>query len=577
MDEMSLRKGAKWAIAIAAVIAAGGTGTYFFLSNSERPAAVQQQQENTIAVRKGNIRLSVSGTSQFQTQDMQNITAPADGTIKTINLARTKAVKKGDLLLEISNPSLEASLKESITALENLQKELDDLLEQQNNLRITAPASGELVLNANLDVGSSVSKSAKLGTVSVISSLVAKLPFPLEEAQQFKAGDPVDLDIAGFPLTKTGAIRSIGRDVKADGSGNRVVDVEIAVENDGTLKAGLSATGSVVLNGREIAAKGSAALEVSETVSITSGTTGTIAELRKKTGDVVKAGEVIAIIENDNLQDQITAKEASIERQKLAVEQAQKRVDDLKVYAPFDGVFSTDFFNQRINVLARYPVGGTVEAGNQFGAVASLDVMTLPVQIDELDLTSIKPGLKAEVTVDAIPGKVFQGEVLQVSTVGTTTNGVTYYDAIVGVPNPNQELKYGMTGTAEILIEDKRDVLVLPVEALRIQRGNASVTVKREDGTKEEVPVKIGVRSETMVEVVEGVKEGDRVVIPTRQRSQNASQQQINQIRSQFQQGGGFPAGGGGGFPAGGGGGFPAGGGGGFPAGGGGFGGGGGR
>ncbi|MDF2714878.1 MAG: MacA protein, partial [Paenibacillus sp.] len=451
--DMALRRRTKWVVVLAVVLAVGGGGTYVFVSKTERPKSAAQSVTSTIKVQKGNIRLSVSGTSQFATQNLQNITAPADGTIKTLKLARSQPVKQGDILIEVSNATLESTLKDALTNYDNLKKELDDLVKQQQNLRIIAPADGKLALG-NLDVGSSLNKSAKVGTISVNSTLIVKLPFPLEEAIQFKTGDAVDLAITGYSLTKTGKVQSVGKELKGDASGNRLVDVEVAIENDGTIDAGMDVTGSVVLNGREVKAKGNAKLEAVRTVAFLSEASGTISELRKKNGDTVKAGEVIAILINDTLKDSIATKQASVDRQKNTVEQAQKRVDDLTVRAPFDGVFSTDFANQRQNVLARFPVGAAVDQGALFGGVASLDVMTLPIQVDELDLSSIKPGLKAEVSVDAIAGRKFAGEVLQVSTVGTTTNGVTYYDAIVAVENKDQQLKYGMTGTAEILIQD---------------------------------------------------------------------------------------------------------------------------
>jgi HlyD family secretion protein len=278
--------------------------------------------------------------------------------------------------------------------------------------------------------------------------------------------------------------------------------------------------------------------------------------MKKKDGDIVQAGELIAVVANDTLDDSIDSKTSSIERQQRSVDSAQQKVDDLTIKAPFDGVFSTDFASQKTNVLANYPVGGTVTAGNLFGAVASLDVMTLPIQVDELDLQNVKPGLKAEITVDAITGKVFSGEVLQVSTVGTTTNGVTYYDAVIAVDNKEQQLKYGMSGTAQVLIQNKQNVLTVPIEAVRRQRGSATVTVKHPDGTTEEnVPIQIGIQSKTAVEVTGGLNEGDLVVLPKSRTSGNTNQQQMMQQMIQFPGGGGgggFPAGGGGGFPGGG-------------------------
>ncbi|WP_166238617.1 efflux RND transporter periplasmic adaptor subunit [Paenibacillus turpanensis] len=546
---MALQRKAKVALAIAVVLAAGGGGTYFYIQKSGNPqAASTAAQQSTTKVTKGEIKLSISGTSQFQTERFQNITAPSDGTIKTMNLTRTQSVKQGDVLFEISNPTLESSLQEAETSLLKLQTELAELMEQQRNLRIAAPASGVLTLGSNLDVGSSVNTTTKVGTIADTSVLKVKLPFLVEHAEQLKVGESVDLTVSGYSLTKTGVIQKIGTAMKADASGKRIVDVEITIENDGTLDADKEVSGSVYIGGLEWDSQGSAALDYVKTTTFLANTSGTIMNLGKKTGEAVKAGELIAVVLNDSLATSIQTKRADVERQQANLEKLRKQVDELTIRAPFDGVFSTDFADQKTNVLANYPVGASIESGAKLGAVASLDVMTLPVQVDELDLLNVKPGLKAEVTVDAISGKVFEAEVSQVSSVGVTTNGVTYYDAILSVPNPNNELRYGMTATAEIMIQQKKDILVLPLEALQFQRGNTTVMLKKADGSEaERTPVKVGLRSKTQVEITEGLSEGDEVVIPTRQRSADGSQQDIERIRQMMMQGG--P--GGGAFPGG--------------------------
>jgi HlyD family secretion protein len=222
------------------------------------------------------------------------------------------------------------------------------------------------------------------------------------------------------------------------------------------------------------------------------------------------------------------------------VDDAQARVDALTVKAPFDGVFSTDFVNQKSNILSAYPVGSAIKAGTQLGGVADPTAMQLPVQVDELDLPNIKTGMKAEVKVDSLTGRIFTGEVSQVSTVGTTTNGVTFFTVVLSVSNPNQLLKYGMTGTADILIQDKKDVIYLPPEALQRSNGKRYVTLKKADGTNEEMhEIKIGITSKTQVEITEGLKEGDKVVTPVVRKQQNLTQQEINSLRQQFQQNGG--------------------------------------
>ena len=121
--------------------------------------------------------------------------------------------------------------------------------------------------------------------------------------------------------------------------------------------------------------------------------------------------------------------------------------------------------------------------------------------------------------------------------------------------NKDNVLKYGMTATGEILIQDKKDAIYIPPEALQSQKGKRVVTLKKADGTVEaEHEVKIGIRSKTQIEITEGLKEGDKVVLPVVKRQQNLSQDEINRLRQQFQQNGGaggFGGGGAGGFQGG--------------------------
>ena len=530
----STRRKWLWAVSALAVLAAG---SLFYVRNARQASpSAAAEGERIIRVTRGDIRFTVSGTSQLEAENVQNVTAPADGTIKASRLARNMTVKAGDVLVEISSPELESDLKNAEAALERLERELDDLTRQQNGLRVIAPATGKLAWTANLDVGSNVGKSSRLGVVYDVSELVVKLPFAAEDAESIAPGMQADVSVVGLPLTKTGVVRSVSSMARAGTGGARWVDVEIAVENDGTLDAGLSAGASVDTPRGVMASQASGTLAYARTVAVLSDAAGTVRQLLASSGDMVRQGDALAVLANDSLADDIAAKTAEVERQKATVAELKRRVDELVVRAPFDGVFSTDFAGVRTNVLAQYPVGAAVKAGTLFGAVANLERMVLPIQVDELDLPNVKPGLKAVVRVEALPGKTWEGEVTQVSTVGTTTNGVTYYDAIVSVANGgNQELKHGMTATADIRVQEKQNILLLPIEALQFFRGQAFVTLKRPDGTIEQQhPVQIGLRNEASAEIVSGLQEGDEVVVPNRSRQQNLSQEEINRLRQQM-------------------------------------------
>ncbi|MFD0677925.1 MULTISPECIES: HlyD family efflux transporter periplasmic adaptor subunit [unclassified Paenibacillus] len=545
-------------IAIAAVVVCGG-GTYAYLNKGTLFQSKPQTavKETTYTVKKGNIRSVISGTAQLEAQEQQTIVPPKEGMIKTINLTRNQTVKKGDLLLELSDSSLDEKLDQAKLTLSGYQSDMQDLQAQSAALKTFAPASGKLILSTNISEGASVSKSTKIATIADTDTLTVTLPFLQEEAAQIHNGDSVQLTIDGYMLTKSGVVNSVSQSVKSDAKGNRLIDVAIRVDNDGSMDAGQTVKGSITVEGLKIESKGSAALQYKTSVTVLAGVTGTVDQLVIKENQMVNKGDLIDTIISDTLKKDITNKQNQIDQSLKSIKDIEDQIEKLKVLAPFDGVFSTDFVDQKKNVLTAYPVGTTIASNVQLGAVANLETLQLPIKVDELDLPKIKVGQKAEVKVDAVAGKVFNGEVTQVSTVGTVTNGVTFYTAVVTLKNVS-ELKNTMTATADIIIEDKKNVLVLPVDAVKQRAGKRIVTLKNADGTTEaDHEVKIGSNTSTMMEITDGLKEGDSVVVQSANSTKKLSQSEIDAMRNQFQQGarngntGGGAGGGGGGFQGG--------------------------
>ncbi|WJH34115.1 HlyD family efflux transporter periplasmic adaptor subunit [Paenibacillus sp. CC-CFT747] len=422
---------------------------------------------------EGDIRTSVTGTSQLEPKDSQIITAPADGIIKTINLSRNQEVKAGDVLVELTNPTLENNLQKAKVSLASAQKDLNDLKEQIGSLTMTAPISGKLTLANGIDTGSSVNKNSKIATVSDIQNLTVTIPFLFEDASQLAPGDTVDLDIDGFMLTKTGTIKGVGRDARGDLKGGKLLDVEVAIENDSTMDAGLKAKGSVLKNGHTYQSQDAGIIQYGKVATILAGAAGTVETLHVKTNALVKEGAVIGTLMNDSLKSDLSNKQNNVDQQALAVQDSQDKLDALVVKAPFDGIFSTDFVNKKTNILTTLTPGTKVNSGTQFGGVASQQNMQLPIQVDELDLPNVKAGMKAEVKVDSLQNRIFNAEVSQVSTVGTTTNGVTFFDVVLSIQNTGQ-LKYGMTATGKSFSRIKKAFFFCRSRRFRGRRGNRS-------------------------------------------------------------------------------------------------------
>jgi HlyD family secretion protein len=531
---MWMRRNKRW-FSLLLVLAVCGAGVFLYLDYRKESGA-EGQKELTVKVTKGNLRSSVTGTAQLQPKDTQIITAPSEGTVKKLNLTRNMDVKAGDVLVEISSPTLDNNLQKAKVSLAAIEKELQDVQTQMGKLETRAPISGRITLGNNIEAGMTVTKTTRIATVADNRTLTVSLPFALEDAVVMKAGDSVELTIDGFMLTKSGTVNTVGTEPRADQKGGKLVDVEVSIDNDATMDAGLKASGTVAAGNIVAESKEQGTLQYSKNVNILAGVSGGVEQILVKTGQYVKAGDLIATIINDTISNDLATKQNSYEQQLITVKDLEEKIAALKVKAPFDGVFSTDFVNSKNNILTALGPGAKVTATTQFGGVSSLNTMLLPVQVDELDLPSVKVGMKAEVKVDSLAGRIFNAEVTQVSTVGTTTNGVTYFDVVLAVSNA-KDLKYGMTATGEILFQNKENVLLLPIEALQRQRNQSFVSLKKADGTVvAQHPVQIGIRSKTQVEITSGLNEGDEIIVPIGQNQTQASQAEIDKLRQQFQQ-----------------------------------------
>lgn len=147
------------------------------------------------------------------------------------------------------------------------------------------------------------------------------------------------------------------------------------------------------------------------------------------------------------------------------------------------------------------------------------------VSVDELDIISVAVGQEVSLVMDALPDDPYTGTVSKVSQLGTAASGVTVYDVTLSV-NGDERLKLGMNGTATIRVEERENVLLVPIAALNTSRGKSYVWLKSDDASEEpgvRTEVQTGLSDESYAEVTGGLSEGD-VVLVTREASTTNTQ-----------------------------------------------------
>ena len=227
----------------------------------------------------------------------------------------------------------------------------------------------------------------------------------------------------------------------------------------------------------------------------------------------------------------------------------QNMLDLTSAVAPFDGIVTNEPLREGETVVE----GIQNTEGSTIMTIADMSVVTAEVKVDETDIVNIQMGQSAEVTVDALPGKIFKGHVTLVGdhallrSTGVATSQSTTgteeakdFKVVVTLDDPTNELRPGLSTTAKITTAHKPDVLSLPIQALTmhdpnddkpkgqggVQAASTSTTPKSApiqgvyvlDKDKNGklrvkfVPVTTGITGATDIEVLSGLTEGEEIV-----------------------------------------------------------------
>ena len=202
--------------------------------------------------------------------------------------------------------------------------------------------------------------------------------------------------------------------------------------------------------------------------------------------------------------DEIAAAEA-------AVQALENTINSSKIIAPFDGVVTS------IGAVAGDLIGSISESSNTTEALklSNLDNLMVEVLISEVDVNKVKVGQKAVITFDAIPNTEYAGYVESISSSGSEdANSIVQFSVWVKVEDTDAQVKPGFTSVASIITSQVEDALLVPYDAIVSRDGSYMVGLVDKDGNTSLVPVEVGATSSMYAEIISGeVNEGDTVVI----------------------------------------------------------------
>jgi HlyD family secretion protein len=228
----------------------------------------------------------------------------------------------------------------------------------------------------------------------------------------------------------------------------------------------------------------------------------------------------------EQAQAQLALAEAGVKQAQAALEAARIDLGYTDITSPVDGVV----------VSRNVDVGQTVAASFQtptlFQIAQDLTKMQVDSSVSESDIGGVAQGQPSWFTVDAYPGRRFEGKVAQVRNAPVTLQNVVTYDVVVAVANGDLALKPGMTATVSITTAHRDDALRVPVRALRYRPDESATDAKEPavwrlgaDGKPERVAVQTGIRNEKYVEVTGSDLAAGQPVVVARKRAAAESDQ----------------------------------------------------
>ncbi len=217
---------------------------------------------------------------------------------------------------------------------------------------------------------------------------------------------------------------------------------------------------------------------------------------------------------NEQARAQVTLDGATIDLRRAELGSANVNLGYTNIVSPVDGTVVSR------NVTVGQTVAATFQTPTLFLIASDLTKMQVDTNVSESDIGSVLEGDKAHFSVDAFPGRVFEGAVVQVRQSPQTVQNVVTYDVVVAIDNGDLALKPGMTASTQIVTDERTDVLRVPDQALRYV-PSGTVTAKPgaariwvlQDGVPVEVAVTVGLDDDSMTEVVSGaVNPGDLAI-----------------------------------------------------------------
>jgi len=450
------------------------------------------------SVKIGTISTFISGSGQVSAKNQMDIKSKASGDIIRVNVKAGDVVKTGQLLAEIDSRNADIALESAKINYEKLVKPADHedikiandgIYRAYNNLwnDITSVFIDYPGIISGLD-SLFYSKTAYLSDSNNTNRSIAARDYIQ------KAGLNIDQSKRRYYLVSAefNSLSRLSATTSLDFLMNNVLDM---IKNTSeTLKNTQNAISYTMQS----------ELDTSAVANTAASNVNSWLNTINKHLSTILADQNAIMSSEKSLRDLIQGAD-SLERRsgQLSLLQSQYNYQEYFIRAPFDGV------------IARVPVrvGDSGSGATIATIIANKKFAT--ILLNEVDVAKVKIGQKVILTFDAIENLSIPGHVDEIDLIGTVSQGVVSYNVKIIFDVDDDRVKPGMSVSAEIVTDSKTNVLTVPNSAVKTQGNIKYVETLIASTTLKQIPVRIGLSSDTVTEIFSGLKEGDQIITRT--------------------------------------------------------------
>jgi len=439
----------------------------------------------TVLTRTGDIALNVTETGTVQPVDKVDIKSKAAGRLLSIPIEEGQRVVKGQLIAVVDRSLIDPQLERDQAQLQQAQARLTQT-EAEYALQVKQTASAIAQAKAAL-----VTAQAHLAAVAA-----GARPQELAQARETVARAQIASDDAGRTQKRRASLLARGFVSQSDADAAQVaVDtaastLDAAKQALALLKAG--ARSQDVADARTQVAAARVGLSAAQANS---------GQDAVKKSDIAQARASVAQISGD-------------------IQQLQVNIADTRILAPSPGIVLKKY--KEPNEIVQSATTGFSDAQSIVATLGSR--LEVSVNINEVDISEVHLNAPATITVDALPGVSLAGYVSEIAPASTnaftdtssgasSTSSISKFAVKVAFTKPDPRLRPGMSASVRIISQQRKGVILAPLETVLFTGNSGQVTVLT-NGKQEKRTVETGLRSDTDVEIVSGLRASETLVVP---------------------------------------------------------------